>query len=256
MTRTKSSQSLAIIVLGSLAVSGCAINTPTYGTGESVELGLLRDVTSLATFGQFGKREQPRIQYLERGSLVVPQEIAKADIPKPTSKVDQVDASFPGRAQEIAEQKRKEERKKRPVVQNPFIGSPNAQAVFNTGVEEEVLDTSEEAKKLLADRGEASTVNASIGEDSLARPRESLKTREDLAKELGVPVESLPGAIDEKSILERAGLRQPSSPGRQERLTDVPVEYRTVKTADAGENKDVDALINPKKKKKKRFIFF
>lgn len=254
------------LVCGAVAVfaSGCSIGPTTYGTGELVEVGFVKDVTNLVTFGAVGKKEKKRIIYNERGALVIPPEDVVADIPRPIQKLDQVDDNFPGRADEIAAIEQQKARKEKKASPNSFIGAPNARPLAGaTDVEDNEFNKTKKQrrKKEVVDNGSfGDQVNAAVGSSQPLSPEEALKTREKLAKERGVPIESIPNTFEERSILERAGLVKGNQAGRQQRLTDVPVEYRTVETAGGPTTAaGVDELIDgkkKKKKKKKRFIFF
>lgn len=239
-----------LLVTAAFAGSGCAFNTATYGTGESVEAGLARDLASLATFGTLGKKKGQRISYRERGPLVLPTDQQFASIPQPIDSVDNVDESFPGRAAEIEREKAKEEKEESRTIVNSALGVSRAQSLGTSLVKND---------KELEGGDLDSTVNASVGSARTVDPRILTKTPEDYARERGVSVEELPealrnGAIRERSILERAGLVAPKRRQRGQSLTDVPIEYRTVKQDP--NDPDVDKLLETKKKKKKRFIFF
>ncbi|MEM8838251.1 MAG: hypothetical protein AAGE89_09175 [Pseudomonadota bacterium] len=250
-------RAVAVCALAAFGASGCALQTATYGTGEATEVALMRDVTGLVSFGTLGNKERERISYNERGELIIPPKEVMASMPAPIDTVDEVDESFPGRKEEIAAVKRREERSKRDAIPNQAIGSANAQPLAGSELgDANRFSEDEEDVKLLADTGFGDEeVNARIGANSVSKPRESLKTREDLAKELGVPIESIPQSIEERSLLERAGLVRPKGPGRQQRLTDVPVEYRTVQTSTSATNQanqeNLDVILGEKKKDKK-----
>ena len=214
---------IALSVVAFMA-TGCAVQTATYGTGQTVEAGLARDLASIATFGTFGKKKAERITYRERGALVVPNDQQFASIPAPVDKVSSVDDNFPGRAAEIERVKEIKEKQAALKVENQAIGVSRAQP----------LTTS-----LLKNKGERNggelepQINASIGSAAPLDARELTKTPEDHARERGVTVAELPkalqsGVVQEKSLLARAGLVKPKVKRRTESLTDVPVEYRTV----------------------------
>lgn len=68
-------------VLGSLLVlAGC--NTPTYGTGRSVELAMIEELTGNLAGG--GKKKQAPIEYKARSELVLP---PSAQLPAPEQKL-------------------------------------------------------------------------------------------------------------------------------------------------------------------------
>lgn len=267
--------------------TGCALQTATYGTGQTVEAGLARDLASIATFGTFGKKKAERITYRERGALVVPNDQQFASIPAPVDNISTVSDSFPGRAAELAQIKEAEDKKKAVEVEKQAIGVSRAQP----------LTTSLLKNKAEREGGDLDPlVNPAIGSATPLDARELTKTPEDHARERGVTVAELPkalqsGIVQEKSLLARAGLVKPKVRRRTESLTDVPVEYRTVQQntftppvsqAVVGQNgqiptpqdhlastSQVDQRSNPDgtytvdsfeggetKKKKKRFIFF
>lgn len=245
----KSHYSAIILTAVAFTASGCAINTATYGTGESVEAGLARDLASLATFGTLGKKKGQRISYRERGPLVLPTDQQFAAIPRPIDSVDNVDESFPGRAAEVERAKAKEEKEEARAIVNPALGVSRAQALGNLSKND----------KERAGGDLDQQINAAVGSARTTDARELIKTPEDYARERGVTVEELPealrgGTIRERSILERAGLVAPKRSQRGQSLTDVPVEYRTVQQNPNDPN--VDKLLETKKKKKKRFLFF
>lgn len=246
--------------VGGLAVlvSGCGVAPTTYGTGESVEVGLARDIAGLASFGTIGKKEKERISYTERPNLVVPPTAGAPAIPAPIDKVDQVEDSFPGREAELAAIEQRKLDKEREASPNQFIGSPNARPLSDIPNNQNVFSQKKKDQELLADRGENRSFGQSANDANTNIPREILKTRQDLADELGIPVEQLPKTFEEQSLLERAGLVRNGGPNRSERLTDVPREYRTIqRTSSINEQQEVDELLSDKKKKKKkRFIFF
>ena len=204
--------------------TGCGIKTATYGTGQTVEAGLARDLASIATFGTFGKKKAERITYRERAALVVPNDQQFASIPAPVDRISTVDDNFPGRAAEIARVKDKKAKQEALKVENQLIGVSRAQPLTTA---------------LLKNKGEiedgevAGQVNAAVGTGVPLDPRDLTKTPEDHARERGVAVSELPkalqgGIVQEKSLLARAGLVKPKVRRRTESLTDVPVEYRTV----------------------------
>lgn len=236
--------------LVAFVASGCAIQTTTYGTGETVEAGLARDLASIATFGAVGRKKAERITYRERAALVVPNDQQFASIPAPIDSVASVDDNFPGRAAEIASSKRKERRKADNTVVNSALGVARAQPL-TTG-----LKKSED--ELNGGDLDAQGINASIGTAVPQDARALTKTPEDHARERGVTVAELPKSLqgddsERKSLLARAGLVKPKKQRRTQSLTDVPVEYRTVQQDP--NDPEVKALLTPKKKKK-RFIFF
>ena len=267
--------------------TGCALQTSTYGTGQTVEAGLARDLASIATFGTFGKKKAERITYRERGALVVPSDQQFASIPAPVDNISTVSDSFPGRAAELEQIKAAEDKKKALEVVNPAIGVSRAQP----------LTTSLLKNKAEREGGDLDPlVNPAIGSAAPLDARELTKTPEDHARERGVTVAELPKAlqgdlVQEKSLLARAGLVKPKVRRRTESLTDVPAEYRTVQQvpitppvsqASVGQNgqiptpqdhlassSQVDQRSNPDgtytvepfeggqtQKKKKRFILF
>ena len=214
---------IALSIVAFMA-TGCALQTATYGTGQTVEAGLARDLASIATFGTLGKKKQERITYRERGALVVPSEQQLASIPAPVDSISTVSDSFPGRAAEIAQVKAVEDKKKSLEVVNQAIGVSRAQPL---------------SAKLLKNKDERNggelepQINAAIGAAAPLDSEELLKTPEDHARERGVTVAELPkslqsGIVQEKSLLARAGLVKPKVRRRTESLTDVPAEYRTV----------------------------
>ena len=277
---------IALSIVAFMA-TGCGLQTATYGTGQTVEAGLARDLASIATFGTFGKKKAERITYRERGALVVPSDQQFASIPAPVESISTVDENFPGRAAEIENAKREKEKKDALKVEVQAIGVARAQPLTTA---------------LLKNKGEiedgevAGQVNAAVGAGVPLDPRDLTKTPEDHARERGVAVSELPkalqgGIVREKSLLARAGLIQPKVRRRTESLTDVPAEYRTVQQvpitppvsqAAVGQNggiptpqdhlatsSQVDQRSNPdgtytvepfegaaKQKKKKRFILF
>lgn len=240
---------IALSLVAFLA-TGCALQTATYGTGETVEAGLARDLASLATFGALGKRKSEKISYRERAPLVLPSDQQFASIPAPIDAVSNVDDNFPGRAAEIEAVKDKEETEKSRTIINNALGVSRAQPLATSLKKNE----KEEAGGDL----DTQKINAQIGSAVPQDARDLIKTPEDHARERGVTVEELPeslqgGAIREKSLLARAGLVQPKTSRRTQSLTDVPVEYRTVQQ-DPNDPK-VNELLVPKKKKKK-FLFF
>ena len=267
--------------------TGCALQTATYGTGQTVEAGLARDLASIATFGTFGKKKAERITYRERGALVVPSDQQFASIPTPVDSISTVNDNFPGRAAELEQIKEVEEKRKALEIVNSEVGVARAQP----------LTTSLLKNKKEREGGELDPqINAAIGSAVPLDAGELIKTPEDHARERGVTVAELPkslqgGVVQEQSLLARAGLVQPKVRRRTESLTDVPAEYRTVQQktftppvsqAVVGQNgqiptpqdhlataSQVDQRSNPDgtytvdsfeggetKKKKKRFIFF
>ena len=204
--------------------TGCAVKTATYGTGQTVEAGLARDLASIATFGTFGKKKAERITYRERAALVVPNDQQFASIPAPVDRISTVDDNFPGRAAEIARAKDKKAKQDALKVENQFVGVGRAQP----------LDTSLLKNKAEREGGDLDIQNnAAIGTSGPLDARELTKTPEDHARERGVAVSELPkalqsGVVQEKSLLARAGLVKPKVSRRTESLTDVPAEYRTV----------------------------
>ncbi|MBA4782592.1 MAG: hypothetical protein H2045_05175 [Rhizobiales bacterium] len=69
----------------SLLVSGCAVNTTTYGTGKSVESGLGQDLTRIMTFGRVNSEKNRDITYRERSALVIPSQEQLQVLPPPGS---------------------------------------------------------------------------------------------------------------------------------------------------------------------------
>ncbi|MEP0519913.1 MAG: hypothetical protein ABJO09_08350 [Hyphomicrobiales bacterium] len=63
-----------------LVLAGC--NTPTYGTGRSVELAMIEELTGNLAGG--GKKKQEPIEYKARSELVLP---PSAQLPSPEEKV-------------------------------------------------------------------------------------------------------------------------------------------------------------------------
>ena len=204
--------------------TGCAVQTATYGTGQTVEAGLARDLASIATFGTFGKKKAERISYRERAALVVPSDQQFASIPAPVDSISTVNDNFPGRAAEIAKAKSAEEKQAALNVEKQAIGVSRAQP----------LTTSLLKNKDERDGGDIDLPNsAAIGSAVPLETRELTKTPEEYAAERGVTVAELPkalqgGVVQEKSLLARAGLVKPKVRRRTESLTDVPAEYRTV----------------------------
>ena len=199
--------------------TGCGIKTATYGTGQTVEAGLARDLASIATFGTFGKKKAERITYRERAALVVPNDQQFASIPAPVDRISTVDDNFPGRAAEIARVKDKKAKQDALKVENQAIGVSRAQPLSGKLLK----------NKAEREGGDLDIVNNAGPLDA----RELTKTPEDYARERGVKVSELPkalqgGIVQEKSLLARAGLVKPKVRRRTESLTDVPVEYRTV----------------------------
>ena len=199
--------------------TGCGIKTATYGTGQTVEAGLARDLASIATFGTFGKKKAERITYRERAALVVPNDQQFASIPAPVDRISTVDDNFPGRAAEIARVKDKKAKQDALKVENQSIGVARAQPLSGKLLK----------NKAEREGGDLDIVNNAGPLDA----RELTKTPEDYARERGVKVSELPkalqgGIVQEKSLLARAGLVKPKVRRRTESLTDVPVEYRTV----------------------------
>ena len=277
---------IALSIVAFMA-TGCGLQTATYGTGQTVEAGLARDLASIATFGTFGKKKAERITYRERGALVVPSDQQFASIPAPVDSISTVNDNFPGRAAEIERVKAAEDKKKALEVVNPAIGVSRAQPLS-----ESLLKNKDEKNG-----GDLEPhINPAIGAAAPLDANELLKTPEDHARERGVTVAELPeslqgGIVQEKSLLARAGLVKPKVRRRTESLTDVPAEYRTVQKttftpsvsqASVGQNgqiptpqdhlassSQVDQRSNPDgtytvdsfeggqtQKKKKRFIFF
>lgn len=240
------------LALVAFFATGCAVKTATYGTGETVEAGLVRDLTSLATFGALGKKKGQKITYRERGALIVPNDQQFASIPAPVDSTSGVDDNFPGRAAEIAAVKDKKETEESRRIVNNALGVSRARPLSTSLVKNE--------KELAGGDLDTQTINASVGSAAPQDARDLLKTPEDHARERGVTVEELPEslrgeAFREKSLLARAGLVEPKTTRRNQALTDPPVEYRTVQQ-DPNDSQ-VNELLDPKKqKKKKRFLFF
>lgn len=69
----------------SILVSGCAVNTTTYGTGKSVEGGLGQDLTRIMTFGRVNSEKNKNITYRERSALVIPSQEQLQVLPPPGS---------------------------------------------------------------------------------------------------------------------------------------------------------------------------
>lgn len=243
-------RSVAVLAICGLGAGACSINTATYGTGESVELGLARDLAGLATFGALGREKQKPISYRERPPLVLPSKEQRANIPEPITKVDAVDDNFPGRQQELARIERVEASKNREPIANSLLGTNRAQPLHLTKGND------------IERKGEVDEqVNAAVGSTVPLGPRELAKSPETIAKERGVTVEELPESLQgdlirNRSLLERAGLVERKRVRRgAPALTEVPTEYRTVNTSQA--DPEVEQLLSgKKKKKKKRFIFF
>lgn len=246
----RSARFVAAILTVSVCAAGCSVNTATYGTGESVELGLAKDIAGLVSFGTLGREKQERITYRERAALVVPSEEQFAAIPEPIDRLDKVEDSFPGRAAEIERAKRAEEKKGGNEIVNQALGTARSQPLNLTKGND------------IERKGELDSqqVNAAVGTAGSVGPEELARTPESIAKELGVSVEELPeayksGTVRERSILERAGLVQPKRSRTGTSLTDVPIEYRTVQGTET--DPEVDQLLRgKKKKKKKRFLIF
>lgn len=205
--------------------TGCALKTATYGTGQTVEAGLARDLASIATFGTLGKKKAERITYRERPALVVPNEQQFASIPAPVDKISTVDDNFPGRASEIQRFEEAKGKQEALRVENQAIGVSRAQP----------LTTALLKNKAEREGGDLdSPINSSIGTGVPLDARELIKTPEDHARERGVTVEELPrslqgsGGSEKKSLLARAGLVKPKTRRRTQSLTDVPAEYRTI----------------------------
>ncbi|MEP3628604.1 MAG: hypothetical protein ABJN04_01245, partial [Hyphomicrobiales bacterium] len=154
-----------------------------------------------------------------------------ASIPAPVDKVSGVSENFPGRAEEIERIKAAKEKKEALKVENQGIGVARAQPL-TTGL------LNNKTKKHQAERDGADLdpqINAAIGSAAPLEARDLLKTPEDHARERGITVDELPkslqggGSSEKKSLLARAGLVQPKTRRRTQSLTDIPVEYRTVK---------------------------
>jgi len=155
--------------------TGCAVKTATYGTGETVEAGLVRDLTSLATFGALGKKKGQKITYRERGALIVPNDQQFASIPAPVDSTSGVDDNFPGRAAEIAAVKDKKETEESRRIVNNALGVSRARPLSTSLVKNE--------KELAGDDLDTQIVNASIGAAAPQDARDLLKTPEDHARE-------------------------------------------------------------------------
>ena len=77
---------ITAFVVASFLVSGCAVRTATYGTGESVERALANDLASIATFGRYGGKNQLKdVTYQDRAPLVTPSKEQFAIVPPPGS---------------------------------------------------------------------------------------------------------------------------------------------------------------------------
>ncbi|MEP1444232.1 MAG: hypothetical protein ABJK39_14595 [Hyphomicrobiales bacterium] len=204
--------------------SGCGISTATYGTGQTVEAGLARDIASLATFGVVGKKKAPRISYRERAPLVVPNDQQFASIPAPIDAVEGVAENFPGRAAELALEKEKKSKKEALAIVNPRVGVARALPQGTALLKDKKGKPSPD----FVPRG-----NAIFGDNVPLDTRELTKTPEDHARERGVTVDELPESlrgdvVRGDSLLARAGLVKPKISRRSQSLTDVPIEYRTV----------------------------
>lgn len=250
MSRSGKITGIFSLVILSAFVSGCGVQTATYGTGESVELGLVKDLAGLASFGKFGRAKPKGISYRERASLVVPSPEQQASIPEPIDTIDQVDDSFPERAAEIARVEEKKERKKGSTeIVNSFLGIARAQPLGSQKPFEKETEGDVTQQE-----------NARVGTTVPIDVRELTKTPEEIAKERGITVAELPeslrsGPVNGRNILERAGLVDKKRRVNSQSLTDVPIEYRTVQQT--ATDKEAEALISAKKKKKKKkFLFF
>lgn len=79
----------AALVVCCLVGSGCAINTATYGTGETTGGGFAKDLGNIATFGLVGGGDKKeKIVYQERTALVIPSKEQFASLPQPVENSD------------------------------------------------------------------------------------------------------------------------------------------------------------------------
>lgn len=79
----------AALVVCCLVGSGCAINTATYGTGETTGGGFAKDLGNIATFGLVGGDDKKEnIVYQERTPLVIPSKEQFASLPQPVETSD------------------------------------------------------------------------------------------------------------------------------------------------------------------------
>lgn len=80
----------AVLLAGSAALGGCAA-TSTYGTGESPEMAILREIS-----GGLGAPKKEPIDYQPRAPLVMPP--AAGQLPAPVETAELADENWPGRS--------------------------------------------------------------------------------------------------------------------------------------------------------------
>lgn len=214
-----------------LAVSGCAANTATYGTGQSAGNALAKDLGKIATFGFLeGSDEKEEISYHERQALVVPSKDGFKRPPQPVT----------GLTAEQIRLKREAD---------AFIREYQAQTGIDTnfeGLTEEEIQAKKEAnfeKEILASQREQDTFApqdevASLDDEVIGQTYEE-KAEEELKKR------SLFRRIVGKSVPTLNPLSTDNP------LAEVPNDYRVVRETE--EDKVFDAK---KGKKKKRFLLF
>lgn len=94
-------RTVGFVSLG-LLLSGCGISGNTYGTGTSVESGLGKDLTRIATFGRLGNDKNKNITYRQRSALVIPSKEQLQVLPPPGSARIQPPAATNADGQAIA----------------------------------------------------------------------------------------------------------------------------------------------------------
>jgi hypothetical protein len=99
---------LAVAPLVAAAGLGGCIQTSTYGTGESPELAIFREVT-----GGFGRPKEAPIQYQQRAPLVMPP--AKEQLPQPVEVAAATDGvAWPEDPDQTAEARKEYGTRRRP----------------------------------------------------------------------------------------------------------------------------------------------
>jgi len=216
----------AFLIIAGLALSGCAVNPSTYGTGQTTGGGFARDLGNIATFGLIeGSDKREDITYSERSTLTIPAKEEYSVIPEPI-KGDERKAYRAREAEQAAARKRLEEAE---LEAASAVDGASEDAL--TAANGEAENASDLANKVAAVEAKTAAADAATTAAS----------------------DELPFKPKNASLFSRLGVSRVSDTARKSKgtLTEIPPEYRVIEDVPGAET---DPLA--KKKKKKRFLVF
>lgn len=226
------SRSGMALIVCCLAVSGCSINTATYGTGQTAGGALAKDIGSIATFGFIdGSDVKEEINYHQRRPLAVPSKEGFKTPPAPIK----------GRSTKQVTLAREAD-----IFEQEFLAQQGLLADTSPDFDTAGLTDEERfEREVLA----AQQTQETLGQlDNLDQPQEDLEAPEEEFKD---PAEE---EFKKRSLFRRIVGRSKEKESKALRasnpLAEVPEEYRQVKETPE------EVALNDKKKKKKRFLIF